>query len=441
LAVEPEVRYCTTPDGVRIAYTATGEGPPLLWAWEHAASHAQLEWSHAVWGRYLHELARHNTLIRYDTRGCGLSDRTQPSGLDDQLLDLEAVVARLSLDVFALSANQMMSPVALTFAARHPERVKRLVLVDAVARLADMLGTPQARALRAAAGSDFVMATELLGAMAFGAGRDESRDNGAYMRMCIGPDYFANAERLMAVDASEAASKIRAPALILYHRSLQYVTEEMVRDLASRIPDSRLTLVDGLWADDPVGLARRMAEFVNADEATKPRPRQDTASGIRTVLFTDLVGHTEMMQRLGDARGRDVLREHERIMRENINRYGGVEVKADGDSFMVSFASVASAVECAVALQRAFAGRAGEPLSVRMGLNAGEPIEDEGDLFGATVILAARIKDQARAGEILIPESVRGLLSGKGFAFADRGEFVPKGFAEPVHLYEVRWRG
>jgi class 3 adenylate cyclase len=76
-----------------------------------------------------------------------------------------------------------------------------------------------------------------------------------------------------------------------------------------------------------------------------------------------------------------------------------------------------------------------------MGLNAGEPIEDEGDLFGATVILAARIKDQARAGEILIPESVRGLLSGKGFAFADRGEFVPKGFAEPVHLYEVRWRG
>jgi class 3 adenylate cyclase len=260
------------------------------------------------------------------------------------------------------------------------------------------------------------------------------------MRACIGPDYFANAGRLATIDASESAPRISAPTLILYHQGLQYVTVGMVRDLASRIPDARLTLVDGLWADDPVGLARRIAEFANADEGTQPTRRRDTDSGIRTVLFTDVVGHTEMMQRLGDARGRDVLREHERTTRDALNRYGGVEVKADGDSFMASFASVANAVECAAALQRAFAARAGEPLNVRMGLNAGEPIEDEGDLFGATVILAARIKEQAGAGEILIPETVRDLLAGKGFTFADRGEFVPKGFEDAVRLFEVRWR-
>jgi class 3 adenylate cyclase len=75
-----------------------------------------------------------------------------------------------------------------------------------------------------------------------------------------------------------------------------------------------------------------------------------------------------------------------------------------------------------------------------MGLNAGEPIEDSGDLFGSTVILAARIRDRAEAGEILVPDTVRGLLSGKGFVFADRGEFVPKGFEDGVRLYEVRWR-
>jgi class 3 adenylate cyclase len=113
-----------------------------------------------------------------------------------------------------------------------------------------------------------------------------------------------------------------------------------------------------------------------------------------------------------------------------------------GDGFMASFGSVTSAVECAIALQRAFAAHTEsmpEPLHVRVGLNAGEPIEEDGDLFGATVILASRIAAKAGAGEILVPDTVRGLLSGKGFVFSDRGEFVPKGFDEGVRLWDVRW--
>jgi adenylate cyclase len=128
---------------------------------------------------------------------------------------------------------------------------------------------------------------------------------------------------------------------------------------------------------------------------------------------------------------------------------------------MASFASVTRAVGCAIALQRAFVERntnvpspahgrgtsaagglgEGEPLHVRVGLNAGEPIEEEGDLFGATVILASRIAAKADAGEVLVADTVRGLCSGKGFLFADRGEFVAKGFEEPVRVYEVKWRG
>jgi class 3 adenylate cyclase len=150
-----------------------------------------------------------------------------------------------------------------------------------------------------------------------------------------------------------------------------------------------------------------------------------------------------MMQRLGDAKGRDVLREHERITRETLKQHGGVALKTDGDSFMISFGSVTAAMDCAVALQRAFATHnetAPEPIAVRMGLNAGEPIEEDGDLFGSSVILAARIAAQAEAGEILIAEPVRHLLSGKSFAYADRGETVLKGFEDAVRLYEVRWR-
>ena len=182
-----------------------------------------------------------------------------------------------------------------------------------------------------------------------------------------------------------------------------------------------------------------MGDFLG-DEGPAPTARH--ASAFHTVLFTDIVGHTEMMQRLGDAKGRDVLREHERITREVLRECGGTEVKTMGDGFMASFDSVTSAVECAIALQRAFASHTEsmpEPLRVRVGLNAGEPIEEDGDLFGATVILAARIAANASAGKILVPETVRGLVAGKGFLFADRGVVSLKGFEDPVRLYEVRW--
>src|SRR3990172_1978530 len=111
--------------------------------------------------------------------------------------------------------------------------------------------------------------------------------------------------------------------------------------------------------------------------------------------------------------------------------------------FMASFASVTKAVKCAIALQREFEERnrdSNERLRVRVGLNAGEPIAEDGDLFGATVILAARIAAHAEEREIVIAEAVRHLLAGKGFMFADRGQFVPKGFDDAVRLHSVRWR-
>ena len=138
-----------------------------------------------------------------------------------------------------------------------------------------------------------------------------------------------------------------------------------------------------------------------------------------------------------------MLREHERITRETLKRHGGAEVKTMDDGFLASFGSVTSAMECAIALQRAFAAHTEsmpEPLHVRVGLNAGEPIEEEGDLFGSTVILASRIAAKAGAGEILIPEPLRHLLSVKSYVYADRGETTLKGFEDAVRLYEVRWR-
>ncbi len=163
----------------------------------------------------------------------------------------------------------------------------------------------------------------------------------------------------------------------------------------------------------------------------------------RTVLFTDVEGSTALTDRLGDAKARELLREHERMVREALKAHGGSEVKTMGDGFMASFSSATKALECAIAMQRAFASHnesAEEPIMVRVGLNAGEPIAEDDDLFGTAVNLAARICANADAGQILAPMVVRELAAGKQFMFADRGETSLKGFDESVRLFEVRWR-
>jgi class 3 adenylate cyclase len=259
---------------------------------------------------------------------------------------------------------------------------------------------------------------------------------------------FRNANR--EVDLTEMLPRVSAPTLVVHKLVDDLWPPAVTRRVASLIPNSELIVVESDFARYLDSAAERTAvmKFLGVEHAESPDvSRAATPSAFRTVLFTDLVGHTEMMSRLGDERGRAVLREHEQITREVLKANGGTEVKTMGDRFMASFGSVTRAVECAVALQRAIDARSKEPgtgnmeaLSVRVGLNAGEPIEEESDLFGATVILASRIAAKAEGGEILVPDTVRGLRSGKGFLFADRGEFVAKGFEEPVRVYEVRWR-
>ncbi len=161
------------------------------------------------------------------------------------------------------------------------------------------------------------------------------------------------------------------------------------------------------------------------------------------MLFADIEGSTALTHKLGDAAARDLFRGHERMTREALKSHSGAEVKTMGDGFMASFNSATRAVECAIAVQRAFAEHnesAADPLRVRVGLNAGEPIEEERDLFGTAVILAARIAAQAQAGEILVSEGVRQIVAGKKFLLADRGEVTLRGFEDPVRLYELNWR-
>jgi class 3 adenylate cyclase len=256
---------------------------------------------------------------------------------------------------------------------------------------------------------------------------------------------------LNALDLTPLLARVHVPTLVVALDDAWIDMRDQWHRLVTELPNAELRTSHGRtlgvfdFYDEQDDVVNVVNDFLGGG-AVGPAPPMEASvrpplGGLRTIVVTDLVGHTEMMQRLGDERGRDVLREHERITRDLLKQHGGAEVKTMGDGFMASFGSVTSAMDCAIALQRAFAAREGEPLQVRVGLNAGEPIEEDGDLFGATVILASRIAAKAGAGEILVPDTVRGLLSGKGFVFGDRGEFVPKGFDEGVRLYEVRWQG
>ncbi len=325
-----------------------------------------------------------------------------------------------------------------------PKRSHNLVLWGTYVRGSDYYtATSYMRAVKAVTGvamEDWDFFTATLGYWAVGF-QDAERAQALMVafRTGLSPQMYMKAiEASESVDVTAMLQQVSAPTLVIQDGSVLSVPAA-AKSLASAIPSAQLVSVRGT-----AEAARATFDFTAAKSQLPPsmgvRPGE---SAFRTVLFTDLVNHTDMMQRLGDARGRDVLREHERITRDTLKQHGGVEIKTDGDSFMVSFASVGSALDCAVALQCAFANyneTAPEPIAVRMGLNAGEPIEEDGDLFGSTVILASRIAAIASTGEILVPDTVRGLLSGKGFVFGDRGEFVPKGFDEGVRLWDVRWR-
>jgi class 3 adenylate cyclase len=168
------------------------------------------------------------------------------------------------------------------------------------------------------------------------------------------------------------------------------------------------------------------------------------APAIRAILFTDLCGSVEQTARLGDDGHLELLRAHNKIVRQELEAHGGREVKHTGDGIMAAFNSVASAVAFAIAAQRAFHEHNEEsavPLDVKIGISAGEPVTDDNDdLFGASVQLAARLCDSASAGEIAVSVAVRELCVGKQFSFEDRGPMELKGLAEPAVVYGVPWR-
>jgi class 3 adenylate cyclase len=167
--------------------------------------------------------------------------------------------------------------------------------------------------------------------------------------------------------------------------------------------------------------------------------------GIRTILFTDIVGSTAMTRELGDEAAMELLGVHDKIVRDALADLGGREVKHLGDGIMASFTSAASAVKCATRVQKEIANHTHQnstrPIKVRVGVAAGEPVEHHDDLFGCTVQLASRLCSHAGPEQIVVSNVVAELCAGKMLTFEDLGQLELKGFDQPVRAHAVNWGG
>lgn len=207
----------------------------------------------------------------------------------------------------------------------------------------------------------------------------------------------------------------------------------------------------GLMAGKVIQIEPEMAElFMGAAETNQAGAAvlpggsaDDRDPGIRTILFTDIVESTNMTQQMGDEAAMELVDLHDKIVRDALKDLGGREVKHLGDGIMASFVSAASAVKCAARVQNELVkhlqANANQPVRIRIGIAAGEPVERANDLFGVTVQLASRLCAHAEADQILVSNVVAELCQGKAIPFEDLGEVVLKGFEHPIRAHAVSW--
>jgi class 3 adenylate cyclase len=448
--LEPRIQYARTSDGVNIAYGVFGEGMPLIYTPSAYGLgvhyYAQLSYSR----RTVDQLtATGFKVVRYDSRGTGSSDRSATEfSLEAAVLDLSAVADRLGFERFTLVGHFGGAQAAIGYAIRRPERVSHLVLRDPWASVADQYqmfpGNRVLTAMRPFAEQQWELVCINVAAVGFGlADSDLSKEYASAIRSGITPAaWLGFSQATDEIDVTDLLEAVSVPTLVILDTALPGRPPSAIAEwsapakrIAASIPDGRLVSTGDLGA--------AVGEFVRGGtQSPVPAATAKAQGGLQTILFTDVEGSTAFTDRMGDAAARNVLREHERITREALKTHGGSEVKTMGDGFMASFGSATRALECAIAIERAFAD---SEIRVRIGLNAGEPISEDdpggrSDLYGTAVIVAARIAAQAQGGEVLVSDVVRQLVAGKGFLFNDRGDHALKGFEDPVRVFEVRWR-
>jgi class 3 adenylate cyclase/pimeloyl-ACP methyl ester carboxylesterase len=438
-----DVHYAYSGDA-RLAYTVAGSGRheiAVVPAW--ATNQDVRPPLHAEFWERLASFAR---VVRYDQRGSGLSD---PTALDDLPTlegwteDLHNVLEAAGARRVFLYANGGGGPVAVLYAALHPERTRGLILVNTFATLAWSEDYPAG--LRPEEYERFVE----------WAGR--TRGSGQYFRRLIpgvevddgGLRELARVERLGAapgaylavlrqlyrMDVRAILPVIRVPTLVLHSVDNRVTPIAHGRYLAQHIPSARLAELPGedqIFATGSPSTEiaiEEIEEFVTGTRGVGHRGRIVT-----TLLFTDIVRSTEQVEAIGDRSWRTVLDRHDDAVRRQLVRFSGQEQKLTGDGILATFDGPARAIRCGIAIRDA-ARQIG--LDVRAGIHTGEVERRGTELAGIAVHLAQRVCQRAQPGEVLVSRTVADLVAGSGITFEDRGEHDLKGISAAWRLFAV----
>ena len=440
--MESSTRYARSPDGVSIAYQVHGEGPLDLVFVPGFVSHVELVWEEPAIARLLRRLASFSRLIVFDKRGQGLSDRLgRPPTLEESMDDLGAVLDAAGSERAALFGVSEGGPMSALFAATNPGRVSALVLYGTYARMLKAPDFPEgireeqldawAERMREQWGGP--VAVELW-APSYVGNPEFERWWARLLRQGTSPSGAIELMNLYReIDIRATLPAIRVPTLVLHRRDDRIVPTRQARYLAERIPGARYVELAG--ADHLPTVGDREALLDEIEEfLVGSRGAHEADRGLATILFTDIVGSTEIAAELGDRRWRDLLERHDATVRNEIAVHRGHEVKTMGDGFLATFDGPARAIRCALAIRRELS-RSG--LEIRAGIHSGE-VEIVGeDVGGMAVNIGARVEAMAGPGEVLVSSTVRELVVGSGIEFEDRGRHTLKGAPGEWDLFAV----
>ena len=427
----------------RIAYQVVGNGPPdLVWLgpwW----SHVDGKWEEPRFRHFLRRLSAFSRLITFDRRGTGASDRwpdERGGTWEDWVQDVLAVTRAVDSVRAVVCGVVDSGAVAILLAATRPELVERLVVVNSAARFTRSNDYPWG----APPEITEQLAQDTFATWGQGAQLEltmPSRADDAafrrwwdrYQRMAGSPRTAAGQLRIMLEsDCREILPAVHVPTLVIHRTDLRVVGLEHGRYLADHIRDANLLEIPGtdvgVFGSDTDALVDAIEEFVTGHP---PVGLPDRA--LATVVFTDIVGSTGTLVRLGDAGWRPLIDHHDAISRRIVEAHGGILVKATGDGVLATFSSAEDALSSSTALRAL--RRVG--LTIRVGVHAGEIDLRDTDVGGLTVHVASRVNAQAQPEEVLATEAVRGITIGTRFLFADRGRRSLKAIPGEWPVYAV----
>jgi len=451
-----EIRFCTTPEGVRLAYSVFGDGPPLVvvpgWI-----SVLDLNWENSQSSAFWNELAKYFTVLIYDKHGCGLSDRDRTDfSFEKDLRDLESIIDNSKFKRFAFFGYSQSGSVCIAYAIKYPKMVSHLLIYGSYARGADIAPPEVKSAIDSLIKEHWDLGSKILVDM-FVPNADPTVLKWAkrFMREAATAKMaFQLSKAVNNIDVTDMLPNLKTPTLVIHRRGDLVTPVKLGRELAASIPDARFVQLDGNihapWIGESHKIIKEILQFIGIktyNEKEYPSNQQIGSEDLYkrrlvAILSADVKGYSRLM-------GEDelytirTLKKCRELIAESVAKHQGQVVDSTGDNILCEFDSVVNALMCAVNIQKKLNDKNAEipnnrKMLFRIGINLGDIIKSDDRIYGDGVNVAARIEALADGGGICISKSVYDQVKNKvKLKFEYIGEKEVKNINDPVQTYKV----